>query len=85
MSLKKILEDDWSDYDNLKVIDVRDRNLFSCTEVWEVDYLRNKIKKHHSELSTQNINKAIQLCCSIYRGQNKREEFIEAVFKLLGV
>ncbi|PBQ33659.1 hypothetical protein CNR22_18375 [Sphingobacteriaceae bacterium] len=85
MSAKSIIEDDWSDYDNLKITDGRDGRFFSCTEQWEVEYLRNKIKKYHTEFSDATINKAIQICCSLYKGQQPRIEFLQAVLMRLGL
>lgn len=84
MSKKTILEDDWSDYDNLKKKRVDDR-FFSCSESWEVDYLVRKIKKHHPEILEQRIRMAVSDCCDKNMGNNPREKFIGCVMDRLGV
>lgn len=84
MSLKLILED-WSDYDNRKIRDRRDAKDFACTESWEVDYLKNKIRKHYPYLSEATILNAIKSCCSEIRSPHPRKPFVECVAKKLGV
>ena len=85
MKTENNIHEDWADYDNLKIRDGRDKNFFSCTENWEVDYLKEKIKKHYPQLDDQLINKAIQLCCSLYKGNHSREEFVDAVMLRLRI
>lgn len=85
MSVKRILEEDWIDYDNRKIRDIRDGRFFACTETWEVEYLRNKIKKHHPLLSDVEINMAIQLCCKELRAPHPRKEFVVCVARRLGI
>jgi len=84
MSKKTILEDDWSDYDNLKKTKV-DAYFFSCNESWEVDYLVRKIKKHHPGISEQTIRSAISNCCDRDMGNNPREKFVGCVMDRLGI
>lgn len=84
MSKKTILEDDWSDYDNLKKTKV-DAYFFSCNESWEVDYLVNKILKFHDELSEDEIRTAISDCCNKDMGNNPREKFVGCFMDRLGI
>ena len=41
----KVLNEDWSDYDNKKIKGRLDSKDFACTEQWEVDFLISKIRK----------------------------------------
>ena len=84
MSIKLVLED-WSDYDNRKIRDRRDSKDFACTERWEVDYLKNKIKKHHPHLSESLIVNAIATCCREIGSPHPRKPFVECVAKRLGI
>lgn len=84
MSKKTILEDDWSDYDNLKKTKV-DAYFFSCNESWEVDYLVRKIKKHHPGISEQTIRSVISNCCDRDMGNNPREKFVGCIMDRLGI
>jgi hypothetical protein len=82
MSKRTILEDDWSEYDDRKK-KKGDANFFACTESWEVDYLVNKIKKHHPEISESRIREAISECCKTVTGNKPRKEFVECVMDRL--
>jgi hypothetical protein len=85
MSLRRILEEDWTDYDNRKIRDGRDGRYFACTESWEVDYLKGKIKKHHPYLSESDILEAIRACCRTIGSPHPRSSFVECVVRRLGV
>jgi len=58
----KILNDNWSEYDNKKK-KWEDRFFFSCEESWEVDYLVSKISKIYPLKSEVAIRSAISSCC----------------------
>ena len=79
----KILNEDWSDYDDRKIRDRRDARHFSCTEAWEVNYLVDKIKKAYPLYSDQNIRSAIGTCCAILGAPHPRRPFVECVMKRL--
>lgn len=85
MSAKKILNEDWSDYDNKKIKDKRDSRNFSCSELWEVTYLIGKISKHHPKLPDSLIRTAIHSCCSSLSTPHPRELFVECVAIKLGI
>lgn len=85
MSSTKILNEDWTDYDNRKIRDNRDARYFACSEIWEVDYLKNKIKKHYPNLTDSSINDAIKNCCAIIGSPHPRKTFVECVAKRLGI
>jgi hypothetical protein len=84
MSLK-VLNDDWSDYDNRKIRDRRDARYFAFTENWELDYLVRKYKKAHPYLTEATIKTAISECCVKTPVQRPREQFIQCVSERLGV
>jgi len=81
---RKILEEDWSEYDDRKKkkTDAKD---FACTEDWERDYLMDKIRKNHPDLSIEKIKTAIEQCCKSVAPPRPRKEFVECVTKRLGL
>ncbi len=79
-----ILNEDWSEYDNKKVRDGRDKSKFSCDEPWEVDYLVKKIKKNYPGKTEDQIQAAIKSCCAVVRAPRPREEFVKCVVGKLG-
>ena len=83
MATNKILNEDWTDYDNRKIRDKRDGNFFACTESWEVDYLKSKIKKLFPHLKDEQIIAAIMACCVIVGAPHPRKTFVECVVKRL--
>jgi len=84
MSTKKILSEDWEDYDNLKK-KKEDRYFFSCEEPWEVNYLIDKINKHYPEVDRSKVRKAIEECCKTVPGNKPREKFVACVLGRLGL
>jgi hypothetical protein len=83
MSTLKILNEDWTDYDNKKIRDKRDGKYFSCGEEWEVNHLLKKIKKHYPSHSDTEILNVIKSCCKSVAAPRPRETFIDCViFKL---
>jgi hypothetical protein len=83
MSLNKILNEDWAEYDNRKIRDERDGKFFACTEKWEVEYLKNTIKKHYPEKTEIAISLAITQCCISTSSPHPRTAFVECVLKRL--
>lgn len=79
MPVDKILNEDWSDYDNKKIKDSRDAKDFACTEIWEVDYLKNKIKKLFPYLTDAQILLAIKACCEQIGSPHPRRAFVKCV------
>lgn len=79
----KILNEDWSDYDNRKIRDRWDAKDFSCTETWEVNYLVEKIRKVYPFYIDQNIRSAIVNCCAALGSPHPRKPFVECVMKRL--
>lgn len=84
MSLK-VLNEDWSDYDNRKIRDRRDTRFFAFTENWELDYLIRKYKKAHPYLTEAAIKTAISECSVKTAAPLPREQFIQCVSERLGV
>jgi hypothetical protein len=86
MPLNELLkEENWTDYDDKKIKDSRDRKFFACSEFWEVDYLKNLIKRKHSRFSEEQILNAIKNCCATNKAPHPRKEFTECVIKKLGI
>ena len=85
MSIHTILLDDWSDYDEKKIRGGSDRKNFACTEVWEVDYLIKKIRKHHSSCSEASIRAGILHCCKTIGNPHPRNKFVVCVLEKLGI
>ena len=83
MSGEKILNEDWSEYDDRKKKE-QDRHYFSCEEEWEVEYLVKKIHKQHPEIPKEKILAAIKQCCNSVAAPRPRKTFVECVMKRLG-
>ncbi|MGN6569030.1 MAG: hypothetical protein ACTHJ0_13805 [Flavipsychrobacter sp.] len=77
-----ILNEPWSEYDDRKIKDGRDRNKFSCTEEWEKEYLINKISRIYPNYSRAQIRTAIEYCCT-YTTDRQREPFVRCVMQRL--
>ena len=78
-----VVNEDWEDYDNRKIRDGRDRSKFSCDEVWEVNYLIGKLKRHFPYKTENAIREAITDCCEMILAPRPREEFVECVISRL--
>jgi hypothetical protein len=83
MSAKNVLTQDWSDYDNRKLNDGRDKSKFSCSELWEINFLVESIRKTQSSHSMKEIRNAISKCCNKPGVSRVRNEFVEEVLKTL--
>ena len=83
MSVFKILNENWDDYDNKKIMDRRDSAFFACTEEWEVNYLVDKIRKHFPSHSKETIRIAIKSCCNTISSPHPRPKFVECVVSKL--
>lgn len=79
---QKVLNDDWSYYDNRKKKG-EDARYFSCVESWEREYLKEKIKHLYPGFSDVNIEKAIVGCCQTVESPRPRKEFVECVMRRL--
>jgi len=79
----KVLNDDWSDYDDRKIRDRRDAKDFACTESWEVDYLIRKIQKNYPAYTEMQIRAAISACCTSLRSPHPRIGFVQCVMARL--
>lgn len=74
----RVLNEDWSDYDNKKK-KKEDRSFFSCEESWEVNYLLNKLKKHYPDKTEAQIRSAITACCRTVPSPRPRTKFVTCV------
>lgn len=79
------LFENWEEYDKRKLEAGNNPRLFSCDEVWEVYYLKNKIKEYFPELSEIGILEAIGKCCQNVIAPVPREKFLERLFWLLNI
>jgi hypothetical protein len=77
-----VLNENWSEYDNRKIKDGRDRSKMSCDEPWEVNYLVEKLRKHYPYKTDNAIKAAIEECCK-QGGNRARETFVDCVTKRL--
>ena len=85
MSLKGILNTDWSDYDQKKREDGGDPGEFGCSVPWEVDYLVHKIGDEYPETPHLAIRRSIAICSIMVDGPHPRARFIGYVLVQLGV
>ncbi len=84
MNLDTVLEN-WADYENKKLAAGSDVNFFSCSEKWETDYLRMKIKSIFPFINEMYIIGAIKIACENMPDTRSRREFVQAVLKKLGM
>jgi len=80
---QKVLNEDWSDYDNRKIRDKRDGKDFACRESWEIDYLVNKIRRVYPQYNEAAIRNAIGSCCRMIGAPHPRVKFVECVMTRL--
>jgi len=80
--IQKILDSDWSEYDNKKKKSI-DRHFFACTESWEIQFLMRKINEFLPEYSEINISRAVTTCCLSLKTPHPRKEFIQCVVQKL--
>jgi len=85
MSLKGILNTDWSDYDHKKREEGMDPAEFGCSIPWEVDYLVAKIKDEYPEAPQLAIRRSVAICSIMVDGPHPRGRFIGYVLVQLGV
>jgi hypothetical protein len=76
---QRVLNEDWSDYDNRKIRGKKDSAFFSCEESWEVEYLVAKIQKYKPLKTQSEIKAAIAYCCNSIPGNKPRNAFVECV------
>lgn len=81
MSLQRVLNEDWSEYDNRKLRGNPDDRKFSCTEQWEVDYLAKKISRI-TGINELTVRNAIAKCCQL-SGNRERNVFVKCVMDRL--
>jgi len=79
---QRILNEDWSDYDNKKK-KKEDALFFSCEEPWEREYLTQKIRKVYPQFSESAISAAISACCVEVKPPRPRKAFVECVMRRL--
>jgi hypothetical protein len=79
---QRILNEDWSDYDDKKKKRT-DALYFSCEESWEREYLTKKIRKVYPRFSEAAIAAAIGACCLEVPAPRPRKVFVECVMRRL--
>ncbi|MEC4050210.1 hypothetical protein OX284_012275 [Flavobacterium sp. SUN046] len=79
---KKIINDDWSNYDAQKLkLDLNPR--IYTAEDWEAQYLVNILFKYFPKQSSYNLYKIVLQCGMIKNYQCSREEIIQFVISRL--
>ena len=82
MSLEKVLNN-WKDYDEKKIENGGDPNLFSCNESWEIYYLKTKIRNEYPHYDDLKIFEAIEAISRT--DHSRRNDFVQLVLKRLGL
>ena len=78
MSVERMMNDDWSSYDNRK-LKADDRNFISFNEGWEVEYLKGKIRRIYPRASELQIHVAIVSCRNSVPAPHPRRKFMECL------
>jgi len=79
----KILNDDWTDYNQRKALNKQKINEFSCNAVWELDYLVKKITTIYPKYSEAEIRNTIGSCCRAIPAPHLRDFFVSCVMSAL--
>ena len=82
MSGIKILKENWQDYNDRKIRENHDPEVFSCKENWEIDFLVTKIRRLYRHFSEDLIKNAIN-ACSRANDQRPRKDFVNCVMMRL--
>ena len=56
----------------------------SCTEKWEMDYIKKVIKEEFPHISDTKIAQAIKECCAEVPGNHPRKAFMKCLQSKLG-
>ncbi len=73
----------WQEVDN-KTKKQIDGQFVSCTEKWEMDYIKQVIKEEFPHLSDIKIDAAIKECCKEVKGNHPRTKFMQCLQSKLG-
>jgi hypothetical protein len=73
---------DWDNFDD-KLKKGIDRNFVSCTEEYELDYLKSNVKKAAPHLLDAEIEAAIRACCATLKPPRSRDAFIACLKRRL--
>jgi hypothetical protein len=79
----KILNEDWSAYENYKIEVKKNHLKIHFNEAWEVGYLSTLISKHFPHKSGEEVLEAIYSCSKTMAHPAPRKKFIECVVKKL--
>ena len=74
----------WNNVDN-KHKKHTDKEFVSCTEKYELDYLKRIIKEEYPHLSENKIDSAIGSCCSSIPAPRPRDKFMQCLKNKLAV
>lgn len=72
----------WNEVDN-KVKTKIDKLFVSCTEDWEIDYIKKMIKEEFPQYSDIEIENAIEECCKEVSPPRPRIDFLKCLEKRL--
>ncbi len=61
-----------------------DSQFVSCTEKWEMDYIKKVIKEEFPNISDSKIDQAIKECCDEVPGNHPRAAFMQCLQNKLG-
>lgn len=73
----------WQEVDNKTKLKI-DRQFVSCSEKWEMDYIKKVIKEEFPNLSPGKIDHAIKACCAEVPGNHPRDAFMKCLQSKLG-
>ena len=85
MSLKTIMNADWSDYDKRKISEGSNIHHFRSGEPWEIDYLVDKITHEYPTITHIAVRSAIAICCVTIDGPHPRSLFVACILEYLGL
>jgi hypothetical protein len=78
MSAERVLNEDWSEYDNRKKKE-QDGKFISFDEGWEQEYLKKKLRKIYPGRSEATLDSAIASCRRMVPAPHPRKAFMDCV------
>ncbi len=81
--MKRGVKMGWKEVDNKTKTKI-DSQFVSCTEKWEMDYIKKVIKEEFPNISDTKIDQAIKECCSKVAGNHPRTKFMQCLQSKLG-
>jgi hypothetical protein len=79
------LAENWNYYEHRKREKNEDVGEFLCMELWEVNFLIDKIRLVYKNIPEEKLRSAITSCCIELKSPSPRKKFVNCVIERLGL